>query len=58
MKPKAGMRRQMQVGFDGTKDADGQAKGSAVVRLVRRNAYELVGLRRPQWSPMLEWKLT
>lgn len=58
MKPRAGTRRQMQFGFDGTKDVDGKPKGSAVVTLVRRNAYELVGLRRPQWSPMLEWKLS
>lgn len=45
-------RRLMQCGFNPAKDTDGRATGCSTIRLARRNAYEMVGLRRPQYSPL------
>ncbi|MEM1057761.1 MAG: hypothetical protein AAGK14_00815 [Verrucomicrobiota bacterium] len=45
-------RRIMLCGFNATKDQDGRTEGAAVIRLARRNAYEMVGLRRPHYNPM------
>ena len=56
MKVKAMARRQLLYGFCSVKDEQGQVTGSSVVRLVRRNAYELIGLRRPQTVPVLRLK--
>jgi hypothetical protein len=41
-------------GFETEKDDDGQVIGASVVRLARRNAFELVGLRRP--APVAGWR--
>lgn len=58
MKFKAMARRQLLYGFCSVKDEQGQATGSSTVRLARRNAYEMIGLRRPQVAPMLRFKVT
>jgi hypothetical protein len=39
--------RKFFCGFTATKDANGQPAGAAVIKLKPRNAYELLGLRRP-----------
>lgn len=36
-----------KIGFDSTKGADGQVTGAGKVKLVHRNPYEMVGLKRP-----------
>jgi hypothetical protein len=56
MKFKAMARRQLLYGFCSIKDDEGQVAGSSTVRLARRNAYELIGLRRPQITPLLRVK--
>ena len=56
MKFKVMARRQLLYGFCSVKDEQGQAAGSSTVRLARRNAYELIGLRRPQIVPVLRLK--
>jgi len=38
------------------KDAEGEIVGSSVVKLARRNAFELVGLKRPALAPAWRWK--
>jgi hypothetical protein len=43
-------------GFAGEKDGEGQVAGASVVRLARRNAFELVGLRRPALVPAWQWR--
>jgi hypothetical protein len=50
------VRRQMVYGFEGEKDAGGEIIGSSVVRLARRNAFELIGLKRPALAPAWRWK--
>jgi len=45
-------RRIMMCGFNPAKDQDGRAAGAAVIRLAPRNAYQMVGLRRPQYNPL------
>ncbi len=39
------------------KDAEGEIVGSSVVKLARRNAFELVGLKRPALAPAWRWKM-
>ena len=39
------------------KDAGGEIIGSSVVKLARRNAFELVGLKRPALAPAWRWKM-
>jgi hypothetical protein len=56
MKVKAMARRQLLYGFCSVKNEQGQVVGSSTVRLARRNAYELIGLRRPQITPWLRLK--
>jgi hypothetical protein len=51
------VRRQMVYGFAGEKDAEGQVIGSSIVKLARRNAFELVGLKRPALVPAWRWKM-
>lgn len=48
MKNSALSSRHMMYGFNPNKDTTGRPVGAAVVKLTRRNAYELVGLRRPK----------
>ena len=50
------VRGQMVYGFEAEKNGAGEIIGSSVVRLVRRNAYEAVGLRRPALAPAWQWK--
>ncbi|MEI9998813.1 MAG: hypothetical protein WDO13_06405 [Verrucomicrobiota bacterium] len=58
IKIKGLVRRQLVYGFAAEKDAEGQVIGSSVVRLARRNAFELVGLKRPAPSPAWRWKMS
>jgi hypothetical protein len=58
MKSKAHARRQMFCGFCSAKDSDGHVLGASMVRLARRNAFELIGLRRPQLEPEVYWRPT
>jgi hypothetical protein len=51
MKMKAFARRYLAYGFSASKDQDGQVVGATFLRLVRRNAYETIGLRRPSAQP-------
>jgi hypothetical protein len=57
IKIKALVRRQMVYGFEAEKDGEGQVIGASVVRLARRNAFELVGLRRPIPVPTWRWNM-
>jgi len=58
IKIKGLMRRQLSYGFAAEKDAEGQIIGSSVVKLARRNAFELVGLKRPALvAPAWRWKM-
>jgi len=57
IKIKALVRRQMVYGFEEEKDGEGQVIGASVVRLARRNAFELVGLRRPVPVPTWRWNM-
>jgi hypothetical protein len=54
IKIKGLVRRQLVYGFAAEKDAEGQIIGSSVVKLARRNAFELVGLKRP--APVATWR--
>jgi hypothetical protein len=56
IKIKGLVRRQLVYGFRAEKDEGGQVIGASVVRLARRNAFELVGLRRPALVPA--WRKT
>ena len=58
IKIKGLVRRQMVYGFEAEKDGDGEIVGSSVVTLARRNAFELVGLRRPVFAPAWRWKMS
>jgi hypothetical protein len=51
------VRRQLVYGFEAEKDREGQIIGSSVVKLARRNAFELVGLKRPTLAPAWRWKM-
>jgi hypothetical protein len=57
IKIKALVRRQMVYGFEAEKDSEGQIIGSSVVKLARRNAFELVGLKRPTLAPTWRWNM-
>ena len=57
IKIKGLVRRQLVYGFAAEKDAEGQIIGSSVVKLARRNAFELVGLKRPAPAPAWRWKM-
>jgi hypothetical protein len=48
-------RRTMAYGFDPNRDAQGEMAGVSWVKLVRKNAYELIGLRRP--TPQAQLRL-
>jgi hypothetical protein len=54
IKIKSLVRGQMIYGFESEKNGAGEIIGSSVVRLVRRNAFEAVGLKRP--IPVLAWR--
>jgi hypothetical protein len=51
------VRRQLVYGFEAEKDGEGEIIGSSVVKLARRNAFELVGLKRPALAPAWRWKM-
>src|ERR1700744_596322 len=53
---KANARREMRYGFCSDKNEQGQVDGSAVVRLPQRNAYGMVGLRRPPGFSLGHWR--
>jgi len=57
IKIKGLVRRQLVYGFESEKDAQGEIVGSSVVKLARRNAFELVGLKRPAPAPAWRWKM-
>ena len=57
IKIKGLVRRQLVYGFEAEKDGEGQVIGSSVVKLARRNAFELVGLKRPTLAPTWRWKM-
>ena len=57
IKIKGLVRRQLVYGFETEKDGEGQVIGASVVKLARRNAFELVGLKRPSVAaPAWQWK--
>ena len=58
IKIKGLVRRQLVYGFEAEKDGEGQIIGSSVVKLARRNAFELVGLKRPALVPGWRWKMS
>ena len=58
IKIKGLVRRQLVYGFVAEKDAEGEIVGSSVVKLARRNAFELVGLKRPAPAPAWRWKMS
>ncbi len=58
IKIKGLVRRELVYGFEAEKDAEGQIVGSSVVKLARRNAFELVGLKRPALAPAWRWKMS
>ena len=57
IKIKGLVRRQLVYGFMAEKDAEGEVIGSSVVKLARRNAFELVGLKRPVPVPAWRWRM-
>ena len=57
IKIKSLVRRQLIYGFESEKDGDGEVIGTSVVKLARRNAFELVGLRRPTLLPGWRFKM-
>ena len=57
IKIKSLVRRQLIYGFEAEKDGDGEVIGTSVVKLARRNAFELVGLRRPALVPGWRFKM-
>ena len=58
IKIKGLVRRQLVYGFETGKNGEGQVIGAQVVRLARRNAFELVGLRRPVPVPAWRWNMS
>ena len=56
IKIKSLVRGQLVYGFEAEKNGTGEIIGSSVVRLAKRNAFELVGLRRPALAPAWQWK--
>jgi hypothetical protein len=57
IKIKGLVRRQLVYGFQGERNGEGEVIGSSVVKLARRNAYELVGLKRPALAPAWRWHM-
>jgi hypothetical protein len=57
IKIKSLVRRQLVYGFQEEKDSSGEIVGSSVVKLARRNAFELVGLKRPTLAPAWRWNM-
>ena len=57
IKIKGLVRGQMVYGFEEEKNGAGETIGSSVVKLARRNAFELVGLKRPALAPAWRWKM-
>jgi|SRR5580658_2099193 hypothetical protein len=55
IKIKGLVRRQLVYGFETEKDKEGQVIGASVVKLARRNVFELVGLRRPALAKAWRW---
>ena len=53
METRHNIRRTMPIGFSTQRDAEGQMQGQVVMRFARRNAYELIGLRRPAREQLL-----
>jgi hypothetical protein len=58
IKIKGLVRRQLVYGFESEKNQEGQVIGASVVKLARRNAFELVGLRRPVPVPAWRWNMS
>jgi|HubBroStandDraft_5_1064220.scaffolds.fasta_scaffold2007777_1 hypothetical protein len=58
IKIKGLVRRQLVYGFETEKDGEGQVIGASVVKLARRNAFELVGLRRPALAKAWRWNMS
>jgi len=58
IKIKGLVRRQLVYGFEAEKDGEGEVIGSSVVKLARRNAFELVGLKRPVPVPTWRWNMS
>ncbi len=58
IKIKGLVRRQMVYGFAAEKDGEGQVIGASVVKLARRNAFEMVGLKRPVPVPHWRWNVS
>jgi hypothetical protein len=58
IKIKGLVRRQLVYGFETEKDMEGQIIGASVVKLARRNAFELVGLRRPALVQGWRWNMS
>ena len=52
------VRRQLVYGFEMEKDGEGQVIGVSIVKLARRNAFELVGLRRPALAKAWRWNMS
>jgi hypothetical protein len=57
MEAKSCSRRKFPLGFSPTKDSSGMMQGHATLLLPRRNAYQLIGLRRPAREPGLRIKV-
>jgi hypothetical protein len=58
IKSKGPVRRQLSYGFAEEKNGTGEVIGSSTVTLARRNAFELVGLKRPVPVPAWRWKMS
>ena len=58
IKIKGLVRRQLVYGFETEKDGEGQVIGASVVKLARRNVFELVGLRRPALAKAWRWNMS
>lgn len=57
MEAKSCSRRKFPVGFSPIKDSSGTMQGHGTLVLPRRNAYQMIGLRRPAKEPGLRLKL-
>jgi hypothetical protein len=49
------LRRTMAIGFSNERDSVGEIRGHELVHCPKRNAYELIGLRRPARNSV--WRL-
>lgn len=57
MEAKSCSRRKFPVGFSAAKDSSGTLQGQGTLLLQRRNAYQMIGLRRPAREPGLRIKI-